>query len=257
MTADPFHGSKIKIERAYHHLVGLQKAEVRFFADNAADLIIEDDPQGPNKLAKLRLDAPIPDLIHVVAGEAIYQLRSALDHIAVDLGRISALRPNIKNIYFPTGDGLTGFEASRNKNLAGIDHDLIEQIDQLQPYNGGNDDLRAVFAAANIDKHLELIACGPAGIFQGLTRYRMNNCKFLVVKPGPLNSGVVVAEILSGGEIAPIDSNAKVHASGIILLDNVAPYSGQPLVPFLVKLANATRDAHEKIVKYCRRTNRI
>ena len=95
----PLSGPRTKLDRANHHLFELERAERDFFNANPVRFGIELDPKTGHKLAKFFLDAPLPDIFHILAGEAIYQMRSSLDQIAVALARMSADKP--ENRTFP------------------------------------------------------------------------------------------------------------------------------------------------------------
>lgn len=253
----PLLGPKLKIERAYAHLAELQQAESNFFSSNVPSLVYEEDTERGCKLAKLKLDACSPEIIHVLAGELIYQLRSALDQIAVALAKMSASKPNIKNVYFPCDDSVASYEKSCKKCLAGFDDDLIVKIKSTQAYNGGDDTLRAVFRMANIDKHLEIIPVGASGNVSGISNFIVNGGGLIIDgRMVSLREGIVISELSPEGTIAPKGPDSRITVAGQLVLGDVSIYEGQPVVPFLSKLTDKTRDVYNTLATHCEATGR-
>jgi hypothetical protein len=255
----PFIGPKLKIERAYAHLVDLERSEREFFEHNQPSLVVERDLDSGDKLAKVKLNAPTPEIIHVIAGELIYQLRSSLDQIAVACARLSSGRTRDRDVYFPCGDSISTFEDSCTRYLAGFDVDLANQIRHTKAYDGGNDNLRAVFRMGNIDKHLNLVPTAAYGNINGISNFTVREAKigFIISGPNSLYDGLVISNLGTNGTITPNNPNAHIAVSGYIVLGNVSIYNGNPIIPFLAKLCDATRDVYENIVNHCQTSNRF
>lgn len=260
---NPLLGPKLKIERAYRHLVDLERAEREFFEQNPASLDIEVDPKTGDKLAKVRIKAPPPEMLHVISGELIYQLRSSLDQIAVALARLSVNPTTLKKIYFPTGEGrkaLKDFKGQIRHKLAGVDRDLIKEVIRLRPYEGGNENLRAVFPMANVDKHTELIPVASFGSLSGLSNFEfvMTGESGLVIgAAGSLIDGLEICNLGPDGRVTPKGPNAQVRVSGQIVLGNVPAYEGLPLIPFLRGLCDSTAEAYDRILDRLVKTGRV
>ena len=112
IMSDPLLGPRIKLERANHHLIELERTEREFFEQNPCRIVFDTKTQPGHKLAKLVLDARPPVIMHVLAGELIYQLRSALDQAAVAFARLSRKSINVKKVQFPTGDSWRDFRTN-------------------------------------------------------------------------------------------------------------------------------------------------
>ncbi len=255
----PFAGPQAKLDRANRKLVELESAEREFFQTNPIRVRIEVEPRSGHKLAKLFLDADPPEIFHLIAGELIYQIRSTLDQIAVALARISAARPNPKNVHFPSGESAVGFKASCTSNLAGFDPDFVDHIENLKVYDGGNDDLRSVFRIANVDKHMEVIAVGAAGNVSHISNFLIKDGEtgLILGGTGNLKEGVLFSDLGLHGTITPINSNAQLRASGNIVIGNVPPFEGKPLVAFLRRLVEETSRTYNGIEQLCARTGRL
>jgi hypothetical protein len=252
---DPLLGPRLKLDRAYHHLIELKRAEREYFDTNPAQIVFDTETQPGHKLAKITLCHKPPEIMHVVAGELIYQLRSALDQIAVCFAKLSKGPADPKSVYFPTGTNFRNFVksckgADRKGKLIGklrhIDCDLRKAIMRTRPYNGGNEVLRAVFLMANIDKHMELIAMGTIGRLELMRSVNISGAKtgFISSDPGDLNEGIVFSVLLPEGTITPNNPNSEIRVSGQITLGDVPPYEGKLLVPFLESMADEVTRVH-------------
>ena len=97
-----------------------------------------------------------------MAGDAIQNLMSALDHLAYQLvcSDTADNPPNPNWIYFPIADDSTKYEAKKRGKIEGAAPETFEAIDSLKPYKGGNDLLWALYRLNNIEKHRLLITVG-------------------------------------------------------------------------------------------------
>ena len=255
---DPLLGPRIKLQRAQHHLVELERTERQFFEANPCRIVFDTESQPGHKLAKIVLDARPPEIMHVIAGELIYQLRSALDQTAVAFARLSSGPTKPKQVHYPTGESWRDFKAKccgvdKSGKLVGhlrhFDGDLRKAIMRTRPYNGGNETLRAVFRMANIDKHMELIAIGASGGIRGMKDFNISGAHIgLLIGPdGNLNEGVVFSDLLPEGTITPKNAQAQIHVAGQVTLGDVSPYTREPLVPFLRSMVEEVGRVHARL----------
>lgn len=251
-------GPQIKIKRAHQHLQNLQKFEKIFFDQSSPVIDIRYDDKVNRKLVKIRLEAAVPEIIHVISGELIYQLRSALDQLAVAFARMSVLKPNATNIYFPTGDNIRAFNASILKNLVDVDFDLVEKIRQTCAYDGGDEILRAVFRMANIDKHIEMIPAATSGQLSVLSHFTISGAHtgLIIGVPGSLYDGVVISELMPDGIFMPNNPDAKIHVDGQFMLGKASIYEGKPLISFLNDMTIKTSEVFDEFFLYCQKTSR-
>jgi hypothetical protein len=249
----PLLGPKLKIDRANAHLVHLKAIENKFFQANNPEIVIDIDPQTGNKVVKAILREPPPEILHVIAGELIYQLRSSLDQIAVAMARLSVAKPNPKRVYFPTGQDLKGFKAAARSHLKSFDRDFVKAVIGLRPYDGGNDALRAVFQMGNIDKHMELIPAATMGRLAGLNHFTIRHGVGAAIKLDgryhALTDGMVITTLLPHGEFTPRSANSQIRVAGMVTLGNVGVphFDGRPLLPFMEEMIRATESAYRQI----------
>jgi hypothetical protein len=118
---------------------------------------------------KKRLSIPAlpPKEISLIAGEMVYQMRSALDHLAFEIiklnPRVSAISPKWDTqcefplrVWLPKNFSPPIVKSEFSRELPGISDIAFAFIESVQPYyNSGaiNNCLRFLFHLSNIDKH--------------------------------------------------------------------------------------------------------
>ena len=155
--------ARLKIIRAAKHLKALKEciaADASSNLDNA--FLLGRHPDGE---PTLDLPEPHPD-IAFLAGEIIYHLRSALDHLAFDLVKLNRSGVVLpakwdENCMFPTWTILKQGQKPPLpygvfQNLPGIPkeaHTIIEGVQPYYPVGVPNGWLKFLAALSNIDKH--------------------------------------------------------------------------------------------------------
>jgi hypothetical protein len=107
----------------------------------------------------------------LIAGDAIQNLMSALDHLAYQLvcKDTADNPPKPGNIYFPIADDRAKYDRKKQDKMQGAPPTTIAEIDALQPYRGGDNALWSLHRLNNIEKHRLLLTVGAqaAGIHLG------------------------------------------------------------------------------------------
>jgi hypothetical protein len=178
--------ARVKIGRAAEH-VGAIRRIINSLASTANSYEIVKDADGKEKI---RFLIQPPPQIAVLAGEVVYQLRSALDHLAFDL-----VKRNQAGITLPANwdtrcdfpmwlripdeqikCGYTNPPLPYNcftKSLPGISKTAFTFIEGVQPYRNGagpHNALRLIANLSNIDRHRYLNVTLPkAAQFHYLT----------------------------------------------------------------------------------------
>jgi hypothetical protein len=104
---------------------------------------------------------PPPTMIAVRVGEAVYNLRAALDYLIAILSRLDS--PDVtkdRRTQFPIEHQPKKFQSRRNNWLIGVSDNHVAVIERLQPYNGC-DWTQRLAALSNLDKHNALIRVEP------------------------------------------------------------------------------------------------
>ena len=160
----------LKLIRAAEHIESVRSAVWDYLANEPSGVARHSDGKH-----KMQFATPPPPEIAIFAGVALYQMRSALDHLAFDLAQMNSTNVQLpakweKRCEFrllidvPT-KGNT--KVPRNlplpynffeETLPGISRGAFAIIEGLQPYYGGDGpaQLRTLAVLSNIDKHRHL-----------------------------------------------------------------------------------------------------
>src|SRR4051794_37203940 len=76
---------KLKVERAKEHIRNLESAVQAFRDTDPYGFRIEDDLQTGDKIYRIEIRRQTPDAFSLIVGDAVHNLRSALDHLARQL----------------------------------------------------------------------------------------------------------------------------------------------------------------------------
>jgi hypothetical protein len=168
-----------KINWANHHIDNFREAAVAFGKTNPYGTVIERDPKTRQRTYVVTKITPIPPDIRLIAGDAIQNLRSALDYLACALVRANNSEPS-KQVALPISESepLTKKEqAAFARQVDGMRQDAIDAIKAIKPYKGGNDTLWRLHRLNIIDKHRLLMAAGTcvsrvnSGFDRGMRKY--------------------------------------------------------------------------------------
>jgi hypothetical protein len=152
----------LKVERAKKHVRALE-GEVKVFLEREPYKVgVTLEQQSRRPAYYLAAVEAVPDTLALIAGDAIQNLRSALDHLAFQIVRFDtgADPINPKDIYFPISETNAQYSKSLSKKLRGASRESIDKIDAFKPYEGGNDQLCMLHYLNIIEKHRTLLAVG-------------------------------------------------------------------------------------------------
>jgi len=186
--------ANLKLVRAQEHIDSIRNISWDY-NEREPNVIIK-HPDGSNELKFI--ESP-PDTISVLAGECIYQIRSALDHLAFQLVKLNqsgvTLPPDWEEkCAFPLrvkppkkAPAFNCFEGT----LPGITIQAFTFIESMQPYNRGdaNAFLGRLAVLSNIDKHRHLHVTKPQAMRrdEATVRYKgmvMNTSSVVRVEDG-------------------------------------------------------------------------
>jgi hypothetical protein len=161
----------LKIKRAKEHIASLERQLRTFLDSDPYKVGIRHDPQTHKPIYYVTSVEPTPDCLPLIAGDAIQNLTSALDHLAYQIvcSDTEDNPPNPNWIYFPIADSATKYEAKKRGKMQGASQETFDAIDLIKPYKEGNDLLWALYRVNNIEKHRLLLTVGSqaAGINLG------------------------------------------------------------------------------------------
>ena len=252
---DPFIGGQLKIDRARKHIDEIAVDVAKYVA--LPPYHWETVPAGTTDWTKviIRLDRPIPDELSVVVGDAVHNMRSALDNMVSALARHNGVTSNSKlnKVYFPTGQTKHEFEQACDGLRPFVGAFATQALKTLEVFDGGSGDLLKILGTlSNRDKHRLLIPTIPAmkgGLLFGLTNKIIAEGKpaKVEVKVGPIAAGKAPVE--DGDELlsypdtnhpgAPIQFKPELTVS----LDFLRLPVGEDVSTTLTRMRTAALDA--------------
>lgn len=206
--AHPLDGVDAKLHRAIAHIANLER-EIRAFTERKPyTLRRQEEPSAGGLEVKLfAVDSGIGDppvSIRLLAGEVIYQLRSALDHLIHQLvilnGQAVKLH-NSRSHQFPIFETREGYVKRAPRMIDGVSKAVAQMVEDAQPYKRlpnapKQHSLWRVQDLNNTDKH-RLIPITVVGVEQITGRESADNTTYADVfrmhRPGPLKDGELIA----------------------------------------------------------------
>ena len=159
----PLDGCRAKIERANKHIQDLESA-LKTFAEGDAYKVGSQYDAKAGILSIVFADVrDLPPEVSIVVGEALYQQRSALDHLVWQLVLRNNRTPPAKS-GFPIFTTVQGYETRSPSMIEGIGPSAAARIKALQPFHRGaarqSDPLWSLQELYNTDKHRLLLIMG-------------------------------------------------------------------------------------------------
>ena len=161
----PLAGMWAKVNRAMYHLEELNTETKDYLGPDTHpySLAVNNYVKRGVSVGRLRIEREPDVRLGILAGEAVYQARSALDHIVYQLAYLNHPKPRgtqwpnaIDEARYREPDPETG-ESPRDRMLRNVREEHRAVVDEFQPYHDGaraRDNLLYVLGRfANTDKH--------------------------------------------------------------------------------------------------------
>ena len=263
---------RAKIKRAKHHILDLEGRIKAFRETDPYKLICEQDPQTSEYVYTVQTRCALPLDFSLIVGEAIHQLRSALDHLACRLIEAAGGTPS-DTLYFPICKSAAIYKARVAGEIKGVKPGAIDVLNAIKPYKGGNNVLWALHKLNNIDKHnlLLVVAYGLRPAFfseyrttdpfllsiletKEVQEFIANNCvrptvsfpnKRLWILEG--NTELLRIFIPDG---PPLHMNHKLDFAYDIALGEPEVGEGQAVLPFLHQLCDLVKSIVDLFVPF-------
>jgi hypothetical protein len=237
--------ARIKIERAKYHIGDLDR-RVRVFSDSdPCEIYSEQDPQTGDCVYKVKSLRPIPPEIACIIGDAIHNLRSALDHLACGLVKAND-GVLTRRTAFPIFDSAAQYKAQSPAKVKGMSGSAVRGIDALEPYAGGNEDLWLLHDLDITDKHKLLLTCISGHLswviahrFAGDPPFPPFDLSHLLRPPILASTRLPMLE--RGAEISRTSAAQNVDTQVKVVIEvafgEPGILRGRPVLPFLHQLA--------------------
>lgn len=158
-ASDRLIGVRAKTERAEQHIRDVEGA-IRAFRLDAYDVGEKTDAQTGQCVYYLSRADEVPPFLGCIIGDAIHNLRSALDHLAMQL-HIAGDGGQDDRIYFPIFDSAERYETEMLGEKQSARQDAVKLFNETEPYQGGaGHNLWLLNKLNNIDKHRRLNVVG-------------------------------------------------------------------------------------------------
>lgn len=165
---DPFQSSRRKIARAKEHIADLERETERFVQEASYERFTEPDPKNPtHTVHKIRMTKPLPVGLSEMAGDAIGNLREALDHAIFGVAVASGCA-NPRSAYFPFAGTIDKLDNAIKGWCKDVPQEIYPLLRAFKPYGGGNKVLFTLNQIANRNKHALLIPVGAVSLDAGL-----------------------------------------------------------------------------------------
>jgi hypothetical protein len=149
----PFIASRLKLKRADDHADELKSAISDYLSRIPVREIRSQHPADARYMKwELVCVERAPVYLGAILGDAVHNLRAALDLLAVDLVLLN--RKSEKGVHFPFAASAAELERQiKDKNMDRASPEVVNLIRALKPYVGGNLALRYVHDLDLMDKH--------------------------------------------------------------------------------------------------------
>lgn len=255
MPLPPFEAPRLKLRRARHHVADLAAQIDAYIASDPLyfEMVEADEAAGfqSGKKWVVRVRQEVPPEFSAIIGDAIHNLRTALDLLACELVRSNG--KSDKDVHFPFAESATALaEAIKKRNMDRANAAVVALLQTSAPYKGGNEALRAIHDLDIMDKHQALIprsdmieAPEVPGLESVIKGYRM----------GPVRAGMSFAAM--GQHVAiPVGFQIKGRVSltfeafhQSISGMKIAPLRGGEVVPTLESLAQLVEGLIEAFIQ--------
>lgn len=151
MVLPPFEASRAKIANAGEHIARVILLFEAYQQDAPMEARVEELADG-GKGINFVPSKPLPVTTPLAVGDAIHNLRSAMDIMAGDVVRPSG--GNAKGVLFPFANEENDYDIQiKKKNFHRASPEAIQLLKSMKPYTGRNIELRALHDLDLTDKH--------------------------------------------------------------------------------------------------------
>lgn len=248
-----FEAARLKVKRADKHISEFTEMIGDFIHSDFCTIGIKKDTQTGNNLLQMKMVRDVPCDIPLVLGDAIHNLRAALDIAYVELVTAAGCEPT-KWTTFRVFDDKDKLIATLSKGVLQGAPDIVSMLaDDVRAYEGGDPLLCALNNLDISDKHILLIPTFhvlklenvTADVVVGNSRLSFRGCSFGVSNSGELN---IISSPMQGGDI---QINGYGQPTFTVLFGDGTPLEGEPIIPTLtqlMQLVSGILDAFEQAI---------
>jgi hypothetical protein len=162
MATNQLAGIQTKIKWAKKHIRNLNKRVLAFSDAEPYSIGVKHDPKTRELVDYVSHVEDVPADIAQIAGDAVFNLVSILDHLAYRLFLKSGGKPpDGRLVYFPIGSRATTAEKHKSecaRKVKGISPPIVDALFAVEAYKGGKgQQLWSLNELNNLSKHRELM----------------------------------------------------------------------------------------------------
>lgn len=193
-------GPELKIERAHYHIDLLWEEMSEFFKKYYANVVAEQCDLGTREKFWVVAEEPPPPPLYLstIIGDALYSLRSALDHLVYELIRANGQQATGRSAFPLITSNEPDYDRVATIQVQGMDPYAAAAIKTLQPYHRGHRNrdkwLRLLKHLNDIDKHRHLHLVVPASAGSLFDRGVPLDTK-IAIHQGVLKLGTEIARV--------------------------------------------------------------
>lgn len=197
-----FEQSRHKLARVQRFLDELDVEITKYQKSKPAKIVFDDKREPGLMVIRADILAEPPVSIPLAIGDAIHNMRSALDILACDLVRRAGGTPGTNVMYPFCNDAASLDDVIKKRGLSGLTSAELDAIRDTKPYKGGNDILRSIHDLDIDDKHKLLLTSITTAMAKNVNAYILggnqviSNLGGIIVRAGvgmfsyPMNSGM-------------------------------------------------------------------
>jgi hypothetical protein len=145
---------ELKLGRARTHIAEF-RTKAATIRNGYCTIKPEEDQERKTTVMRIAIEPKAPDELRLVAGDALFNLRAALDYIITQAILSNGQTPTRSN-QFPIAQDPKSFQNAGSRQLAGVSDEVRAILETVQPYHPGNEPLRVLSKLHNPDKHQRL-----------------------------------------------------------------------------------------------------
>lgn len=145
----------LKLGRARTHIDEF-RAKTAAIRNGYCSIQPEEDPNRRMTVMRISIVPKAPDKLRLVAGDALFNMRAALDYIVTQAVLSNPGQTPTRGNQFPIAQDAKTFRNMEPKQLAGVSDAVRAILERFQPYHPGNEPLRTLSKLHNPDKHQRL-----------------------------------------------------------------------------------------------------
>ena len=251
-----FPGPMLKVKRAQSHIADLEALFHSFNRDNPHRIEVHENVDTPGLKIRGVFDKPLPPIAATILGDAIHNLRTALDHLACRLVEYSGGKITRRTAFpiYKTEAGLNDGLASKLGGTPNEIHDLVKSIKPYKTDGAGRAGNLLIWGLSELDimdKHLLLI---PTISVVSLRNIRVTNHDgSTIFTVGELNvSGDGNVDVVSVGG-SGLKFEADSHATFGVFFANTKIFDGHQVIETLTRTSDAVSDVIDLFEAHYRR----